>query len=147
MSIAKWSFVLTYLNQSINDTDNGYYVVGWWISSDSSFSFLLANLRCHKGSVLIVLFKHVLLNIHYLINHWRLLKKQLYQKKAKGQIMIHKTQKAKHRATWTSLKIAGNSGAPEGFLVSAPLVTHIVSLLINSASYNMEIVLDTNIRK
>jgi hypothetical protein len=71
----------------------------------------------------------------------------MQKKKAKGQIMIHKTQKAKHRATSTSLKIAGNSGAPEGFLVSAPLVTPIVSLLIDSASYNMEIVLDTSIRK
>jgi hypothetical protein len=147
VSIAKWLFVLTDLNQSINDKDSGYYVVGWWISSDSSFSFLLANLWCHKGSVLIFFMKHALLNIHYVINHWRLLKKPFMQKKDKRTNNDLKTQKVKHRTTPTSLKTVENSCAPEGLLVSAPLVTPIVLLLIDSAPYTMEIVLDPSIRK
>jgi len=61
--------------------------------------------------------------------------------------MIYKAQTVKHRATRTSLKTAGNSGAPDGFVVSAPRVTPIVLLLIDSASTNMEIVLDTSMCK
>jgi len=61
--------------------------------------------------------------------------------------MIYKTQKVKHRATLTSIETAGNSGAPEGFAVSASLVTPVVLLLTDSGSTNMEMVLDTSMCK
>ena len=61
--------------------------------------------------------------------------------------MIYKTQKGKHRATRAPVKPAGNSGAPEGFVVSASLVPPIVLLLTDSSSTNIEMVLDIGMHK
>jgi len=50
------------------------------------------------------------------------------------QTMIYKntTQKTKDWAKVTPLKLGMNSGAPEGLTVPAPLVTHVVLLLIDT---------------